>query len=131
MRELRRITENRTADVWRKILASLKKEASSRNMKVDNVTLKGFDVVEKRNADNVFHFDLDLMNTGAGEVIVSANGRKWNMGDTFIRDRRSSVSGGMKRPDMDSQVKNIMDMAQSMIEKGKNKKSESRRYGIR
>lgn len=125
MRELHRITESRTSDMWRKILAALKKEASSKNMKVDNVTLNGFDVVEKRNPENSCHFDLELMNTNAGEVIVSANGRQWKMGDTFIRDRRSSASGGMKRPDMDSQVKNIMDMAQSMIEKRKNKKAES------
>ena len=121
MRELRRITENCTADIWKQILAALKREASKRKLAIDKVTLTGFDVTDRKDPSLAFHFNLELMNTGAGEVIVSANGRKWNMGDTFIRDRSGMSANGMKRPDMDSQVKNIMDMAQAMIDKKRNK----------
>lgn len=117
MLKLRRITESRTTDVWKQILAAMKKEARTRGLVVDKVTLGSFVVADKKDPEKFVKFTVDLLNTSAGEVIISLDKKTWKMGDTFVRDRRSSTAGGMKRPDMDAQVKNIMDMAQAKLEK--------------
>lgn len=103
--------ESRTVDVWKEILSLLKKAAKSKKMSVDDVSTKGFSIVDNNTGKSV-NFDLDLVNTHSGEVIIKSGGKVWKMGDTFVPDRRL---GGVKRPNKYSQIDNIIDMAVSKV----------------
>ena len=113
---LRRITEGRTQDTWNSIYSLLKRDARSRKLDVKDVSLKGFSIADKKDTENTVKFDMDLMNTSSGEVIIKSGGKTWKMGDTEVRDRKT---GGTKKPDMEAQVGNILDFAQAKIEKNK------------
>lgn len=113
MLHLRRMNENRTTDVLKQIVSALRKEGRSRRLVVGEPSLTKLEIWSKDDPEKSVILGLNLMNSNVGEVILTLDNRTWKMGDTFIRDRKL---GGQKRPDMLSQVKNILDLVEYKIE---------------
>ena len=117
MLKLRRVNEagrNLTEGTWKKVKKLLDKEARDRKLVVSDVKLTGFSVCDKKDDNKCVKFDLDLTGGYSGEVIISAGGKSWHMGETLVKDRKT---GGTKKPDMEAQAKNIMDFAKARIDK--------------
>ena len=111
---LRRVNEGLTQDNWKAIKDKLAKAAGKRKLALSDIKLTGFSICDKRNSDLCVKFDMNLMDTSAGEIIIKSGGKTWKMGETQIRDRKT---GGTKKPNMDAQVENILDFAESQMEK--------------
>lgn len=102
--------ESRTTDVWKEIVAKIKKDARARKLVIADSKLNSLTLADKNDPNKAVKLDVDLMNTGSGECIVSLGKKTWKMGDTQIRDR--SMKGGTKTPDMSKQIENILDMVE-------------------
>lgn len=107
----RRCYERNQAEIWKGILSQIKKAAKERRLVVTDNTLTSLTIAEKNDPSKSIRLALDLMNGGQGVCTLSLDGKSWKMGDyALIRDR--SLKGGTKRPDLDHQIENMLDLVE-------------------